>query len=424
MDPASVRAVLDDYDPRWADGFRAEVDSRLGKVTDGRAMLEEHGIDPASYEVAAKYANAIDAAAQGNAREAALASMAATGALVCAATGPGAPVCLAAGLFAAAAIPLLEALTDLFKQRTLPPSMVAAPVVTPGREPLSYSEKAAIVTATEHQRRNEQAVLAKLAAGYERAYRNVHGDAPDPDAILEAVSDALARAGYSWDPILPLPSYKQADDAAWAEAQRAHGYAEDWIRSSLAQTAAECRNPDRVMYCAPGNTLWRSIPIDTLDARPRLVAVADELRERAQELPRAMVTAAGQLAAQAAEDARQAWQEEHPGITPEQFNAMQLAAGDAAAVASAAAGEAAAGAYLDSYRETHGGMMPDEFEAAVAAGEVDRAAYEQADGSPVIEAGGGLDTSGQSSGAGPAWVGGLLLGGFAILFMVARKGRG
>lgn len=423
MTPDSIRLALEDYDPAWSDRFS------LPGAADGRAVLEDHGIDPeqaGEYEGAARgVVSAIDAAQTGDARTAAQASLAATSALVCAATGPGAPVCLGAALFAMAAMPLVEALSDLLKRRILPPSTVAAPVVTPGREPLSYAEQAAIITATERQRRNEQAALARLALAYAAAYRNANGETPDEDTILQALSEALGGSGYAWELIEPLPSYKAADDRAWAEAQRAAGYSEAWIAQSLNQIAQECQLPDRVIYCAPGNTLWRTIPLDTLDGRPRLNAVADELRARAEALPRALVAAAARLAAQAAEDARAAWDREHPGVTPEQYTEFMRSAGDHAAQVAAEAAAAAGPAYLESYAQTHGGMLPSEFEAAVAAGEVDRAAYERPDGRPLeIGAGGGLDASGDSSGAGTAWVGGLLLGGFAILFAVARKGRG
>lgn len=392
MDSELLLQSLRSADPGWSDQAGALARSQLGELPTSATALASELHLPADIapESVGGYLSAAKALAAGKYDEATAAAMAATAGLICASTGPAAPACLGAAAFAAVALPLGQELAKLIGERTLPPSLVATPVIEPGHEPLLAQESIAIVNATERLRQSEQAAFLRLAMGFAATWRNLTGEDPPDETTADQVAGALSRAGYRWDPVLPLPSWQQDRLDVMVLDWQSKGASQDWIAAASRDFLNQCASAQLVVACAAGNDLWRRIPIDTVDARPTANQVLAEVKTRAAVLPGAVIKAATDLAARAVTDARKAWQEAHPGVTVEQYTAFQQAAGDHAAAVAAQASAGAARAALEA-RE--------------------------------IGLGGGLDVSGSSGGAGAGWVGGLVIGGFALAFLALRRGR-
>jgi hypothetical protein len=453
----SQQAELDS----WKARIREQADTALqGAQTSLEGMLRENGIDPSTnLGAAAPLVEAAASAARGDS-DAGQKMLAAGAAGVCLATNVVAPACLAAVGIAAFAQPLGEALTELFTQKTLPPSTIAIPTYSAGETPLSASEMVAVIGATEELRRREANVVTTLGRAYAQTWKQITGEDSDPARIVQVVSDALSRGGYAWPLIMPLPSYNEENIAGYIEQWKREGQSDAWITSSVEPLRAQCSRPEMVITCAPGNDLWRTIedpPTHSAD-RSNAKDVVDELRTRASSLPTAVVHATGEIARMVAEDAAAEYQKTHGGMTPKAFSDAQLAAMAHAAQVSAVASSGAYAAYAEQFQADHAGLLPEEWGAAVVVGDIDPADYpgttaedgappggwatwfrSQQDGgdmstdtqaptggqaSPSVEMGGPLDTTGASTGGsimGPM----VLLGaGFLTLAVfLARKRR-
>jgi hypothetical protein len=363
---------------QWKDAVQAQAERELEGVADNlEELLRQQGIDTSFDLGAAKpFANAAIAAARGDSDAGPL-MLAAGAAAVCMAVPVGAPACLIAGAIASFAAPIGEALADLFAQKTLPPSLVRTPPVTPGTAPLSASEFVSVINATEELRRREQNVVATLGDAYARTWRSVMGKDPAPADVVGAVVSALSRSGYGWELVRALPSYQdtniEQDVARW---QR-EGQTRDWIEYASNTQRAACQDPQLVVTCAPGNDLWRRVEDPPEHTRDRANAreVMSEVRARLERLPSAVVRATGEIARMVAEDAARAWQAEHGGMTPAEWNQAQLAAMARAGEVSKVASEGAYGAFEQVFRSSHGDMTPLEWGEGVVSGEVDPEDY-------------------------------------------------
>jgi ElaB/YqjD/DUF883 family membrane-anchored ribosome-binding protein len=455
----------------WRDDVLAQAEQELaGAAGNLEEVLKQQGVDTSFDLGAAKpFADAAVAAVRGDPDSGQKILQAGAASVCLAATaasaGLASPACLVAGAVAAFAAPVAEALADFFGQKTLPPSLVKTPPLVPGTEPLTAGEFVTVINATEELRRREQNVVATLGNAYARTWRSVMGREPTPAEVVTAVVGALSRGGYDWDLVHSLPSYQDAaieqDVARW---QR-EGQTRDWIQYAADTQRAACQDPQLVVTCAPGNDLWRRVEAPPEHTRDRANAreVLSEVRARLERLPSAVVRATGEIARMVAEDAARAWQAEHGGMTPAEWNTAQLAAMARAGEASKIASEGAYGAFEQVFRSSHGDMTPLEWGEGVTSGEVDPEDYpgtSYEDGAPggswdqyfeqqretemnipsddygveggvpvkrelpPVELGGPLDTTGASSGgsvAGPL----ILLGaGFlTLIVLVSRKGR-
>jgi hypothetical protein len=289
------------------------------------------------------------------------------------------------------------------------------------------------------------------------------GRDPTPSEVVGAVVVALSRGGYDWDLVRELPSYQDAYIEELVARWQREGNSADWIQDGANTQRAACQDPQLVITCAPGNDLWRRIEAPPEHTRDRANAreVVSEVRARLERLPSAVVRATGEIARMVAEDAARAWQAEHGGMSPSEWNQAQLAAMGRAAEASKVSAEGAYGAFEQVFRSLHGDMTPLEWGEGVTSGEVDpedypgtsyedgapggswdqyferlretemdipHDDYEVGAGAPArremppVELGGQLDTSGASSGgsvAGPL----ILLGAGFLTLIVLVSGK-